>query len=239
MTVVQDNVSKLLSTLAHPLRREILSYIGKNGEQRFTDLMNALNIDTGKMSFHMRHLQELLDQDPTGKYRLNKAGERALELIGDVEDWAFKGELEPVTTIFSTANFIERTIAFFIDASLIFIVFMLPTLVTDVFLAGMANGITINFNIFVFLVVLWLYFTLFEGFAGQSFGKLVMRSKVVRINGKEMSYDNAAIRNLGKCFLLPLDLLMGYRIRKKGFLRYFDKFSGTTVVNLNSRQQIS
>ena len=187
----------------------------------------------------MRHLKELLDQDPTGKYSLNKAGERALELIGDVEDWAFKGELEPVTTIFLPATFMERTFAFFIDASLIFIVFMLPTIVTDVFLAGMVNGININFNIFIFIAVLWMYFTLFEGFAGQSFGKLVMRLKVVRINGKQMSYDNAAIRNLGKCLLLPLDLIVGYRIRKKGFLRYFDKFSGTTVMNLNSKQQIS
>jgi len=116
---------------------------------------------------------------------------------------------------------------------------MLPTLVTDVFLAGMVNGIRIDFNIVVFLVVLLIYFTLLEGFAGQSFGKIAMRLKVVRIDGKKMSYENAAIRNLGKCFLLPLDLLAGYKLRKKGFLRYFDKFSGTTVVNLNSRQQIS
>ncbi len=239
MVVVQESISKILSTLSHPLRREILSYIGENGEQSFTDLMKALKVDTGKMSFHMRSLRVLLEQNSSGKYRLSKIGEKALRIVGELEEWAFQGELEPKNTIFPFASVTNRSIAFFIDISVTFIVFMLPTIVTDVFLARLVNGISLDFNIFLFLVLLWMYLTLLEGFSGQSLGKLAMRLKVVRVDGKPMSYDNAAIRNLGKCFLLPLDLLAGNLLKNKRFLRYFDKIAGTLVIDLQSSRQNS
>jgi uncharacterized RDD family membrane protein YckC len=87
-------------------------------------------------------------------------------------------------------------------------------------------------NIIFYLVLFWIYSTLFEGFAGQSVGKRIFGLKVVRLDGKRLLYDNAAIRNFGKAFLLPFDLLFGYRLRDKRFARYFDKFSGTTVIDL-------
>lgn len=235
MAAVQDNISKLLSILSHPLRREILLYIEKNGEQSFTDLMNALNVDTGKMSFHMRSLRELLDQTSSGKYQLNRVGMKAVRLIEEVKDWYFKGELEPEETVFSVASFINRTIAFFIDFSITFIVFLLPTIVTDFFLAHIENAFRFDFNIFLFLALLWMYFALLEGFSGQTLGKLAMRLKVVQVDYKPISYDNAAIRNLGKVFLLPLDLLAGHQLKSKRFLRYFDKLAGTMVIDLHLR----
>ena len=141
MSFAQEEVSKFFSTLSHPLRREILIYISKNGEQSFTDLMKALNVDTGKMSFHMRRLRLLLEQDLSGKYRLNKLGDKALLLIGEVKDLTFQGELGPKESVFSIASFTDRAIAFFIDFSMAFIVFLLPTIITDVFLARIGEGI--------------------------------------------------------------------------------------------------
>ena len=48
-----------------------------------------------------------------------------------------------------------------------------------------------------------------------------------------MSYDHAAVRNFGKVLpLLPFDLLFGWRIKNQAFMRYFDKFAGTTVIDL-------
>jgi hypothetical protein len=50
-----------------------------------------------------------------------------------------------------------------------------------------------------------------------------------------MSYDHAAVRNFGKILpLLPFDLLFGLRIKNQAFMRYFDKFAGTTVIDLRS-----
>jgi uncharacterized RDD family membrane protein YckC len=77
---------------------------------------------------------------------------------------------------------------------------------------------------------------LLEGFNGQSLGKRIFRMKVVRTDGKKMSYDHAAVRNFGKVLpLLPFDLLLGWRIKNNTFLRYFDKFAGTTVIDLLAR----
>ncbi len=60
-----------------------------------------------------------------------------------------------------------------------------------------------------------------------------MGLKVVRTDGKKMSYDHAAVRNFGKVLpLLPFDLLIGWRIKNNAFMRYFDKFAGTTVIDL-------
>ena len=57
MAVNQESVSKVLSVLSHPLRRDILLDLSNNGEQSFTDLLNMLKVDTGKLSFHLRLLQ--------------------------------------------------------------------------------------------------------------------------------------------------------------------------------------
>ena len=77
MAVDQGNVSKVLSVLSHPLRREILLNLSNNGESSFTDLLNLLKVDTGKLSFHLRSLSPFIEQAPSGKYKLSRAGERA------------------------------------------------------------------------------------------------------------------------------------------------------------------
>jgi uncharacterized RDD family membrane protein YckC len=90
--------------------------------------------------------------------------------------------------------------------------------------------------LFITIGLHWLYSTLLEGFNGQSLGKRILRMKVVRTDGKKMSYDHAAVRNFGKILpILPFDLFLGWRLKNKTFLRYFDKFAGTTVIDLLSR----
>ncbi len=86
--------------------------------------------------------------------------------------------------------------------------------------------------IFFSLIIFWIYFTLLEGFAGQSLGKRVIGLRVVRVDGKKLFYDYAAVRNFGKVFLLPFDLLIGLRLKDERYIRYFDKFAGTTVISL-------
>jgi uncharacterized RDD family membrane protein YckC len=86
-------------------------------------------------------------------------------------------------------------------------------------------------NFFLFLVLLWAYSTLLEGYGGQTVGKYLLMIKAVSITSKGLSYDAAAVRNFGKCFLLPIDLLIGLRLDDKRFIRFFDKYSGTTVIH--------
>jgi len=234
MAVNQENISRILIVLSHPIRREILLNLNERGECSFTDLMNALNVDTGKLSFHIRNLAAFLEQTPTGKYRLNKVGEKAIALVNDLKAWASEAEVARKASTLTLASFKKRAIAFLIDFSMMLTITILITL-PNVFSRLTGAGpfqLDINIVIVSTLVLLFGYSTLLEGFEGQSLGKRIVGLVVVRIDGKKLSYDYAAVRNFGKAFLLPFDLLIGLRIKDERFIRYFDKFAGTTVVDL-------
>jgi len=237
MSVDQENVTKILSVLSHPLRRQILRYISEKQECSFTDLMNALNVDTGKLSFHLRSLEAFLEQTPTNKYRLSKVGENAIVLIKDLEAWSVEAEIAKKTTTLPLARFKDRAIAFLADFALAFALFMAVPNVPSSLTAGI--GAFLNINIALFLLLLWMYLTLLEGFAGQTLGKRLMGLKVVTTSEKRLFYDHAAVRNFGIAFLLPVDLLIGLRLKDRRYIRYFDKFAGTTVIDLRGRTRAS
>lgn len=229
MAVDQDNVSKVLSALSHPLRREILLCLNEK-ECSFTDLMVALNVDTGKLSFHMRSLAGFTEQNPAGKYRLNTAGENAIRLIKDLEAWVVDVDIARDNSGLPLAKVNKRVGASLIDLAIAIVLFVaLPAAFSSVALRTFFFDFN---NAVVFLLLLWVYLTLLEGFVGQTLGKRLVGIKVVSTDGKRLLYDRAAVRNFGKVFLLPVDLLIGLKLKDKRFKRYFDKFSGTTVIDL-------
>lgn len=231
MAVDQENVSKILSVLSHRIRREILLILREKGESSFTDIMNTLKIDTGKLSFHIRSLQPFIEQTETGKYKLSRAGDDAVRVISDVESWAEVADVSRKASQLPLASFKKRTYAFLVDFAIMFALSVLLLLET-VFSLVAGNWIILTLNLlFVALGILWIYSTLLEGFNGQSIGKRVFGLKVVQTDGRKLSYDHAAVRNFGKV-LLPFDLLFGYMLNDPRFIRYFDKFAGTTVIDL-------
>jgi len=235
MAVNQENVSKVLSVLSHPLRREILVHLSNKGEQSFTDLLNLLKVDTGKLSFHLRSLSSFIEQTPSGKYKLSRAGESAVRIVHDVEGWAEVADVQGKASSLPLASTKKRVFAFLIDFGLIFGITMAVILTQQVLSPASNLGNEVSTSLFITIGLLWLYSTLLEGFNGQSIGKRIIGLKVVRTDGKKMSYDHAAVRNFGKVLpLLPFDLLYGWRIKNQAFSRYFDKFAGTTVIDLRS-----
>ena len=237
MALDQENISKILSILSHPLRREILLNLSEKGESSFTDLLNLLKVDTGKLSFHLRSLEVFIEQTPTGKYKLSRAGESAVRVIHDVEGWAEVADVQRKVSQLPLASLKNRISAFVIDFALILAITMaiifLPQVISmsaATFFAALTSTV-----LFITVGLLWLYSTLLEGFNGQSIGKRIVGLKVVRTDGKKMSYDHAGVRNFGKVLpLLPFDLLFGWRLKNPTFMRYFDKFAGTTVIDLRS-----
>lgn len=228
MAVDEDSVTKILSVLSHPIRRDILNLLSEKGECTFTDLLNALEIDTGKLSFHLRTLQAFTEQTKAGKYRLNRTGESAVRVIRDVESWAEVADVQRKAEQLLLASFRRRAYSFLIDLALMLAItslFALP----EIFIP--LQNVDLTTLAFIPILMLWGYSTLLEGFNGQTIGKRIIGLKVVRTDGKKLSYDHAAIRNFGKAFLLPFDLLVGLQ-HEKVFLRYFDKFAGTTVIDL-------
>ena len=233
MVVDQNSVSKIIAVLSHPLRREILMLLSDRGECSFTDLLNVLKVDTGKLSFHLRTLSVFIEQTSTGKYKLSRTGENAVRVINDVESWAEVADVNKKATQLPLASFGKRTIAFIVDFLLtltITLLFTVPQVVS--ILRGNVFSPELSMVLFITLGLLWVYSTLLEGFNGQSLGKRLAGLKAVRTDGKKLSYDHAAIRNFGKAFLLPFDVIVGLRLKNKEFIRYFDKFAGTTVINL-------
>jgi len=226
--VDEDSVTKILSVISHPIRRDILNLLSEKGECTFTDLLNALEVDTGKLSFHLRTLQAFTEQTKSGKYKLSRTGESAVRVIRDVESWAEVADVQRKADQLPLASLKRRVYSFLIDLALILMItslFALPELFFDL------QNIDITILVFMPILLLWGYSTLLEGFNGQTLGKRVVGLKVVRTDGKKLSYDHAAVRNFGKAFLLPFDLLVGLK-HEKVFLRYFDKFAGTTVIDL-------
>jgi uncharacterized RDD family membrane protein YckC/DNA-binding transcriptional ArsR family regulator len=232
MAIDQDNVSKILSVISHPLRREILLNLSENNESSFTELLNLLKVDTGKLSFHLRSLAPFIEQTPNGKYKLSRAGESAVRVIRDVEGWAEVADVQGKASQLPLASFKKRASAFVIDFALMLAITMAITFLSQVLSLSTATSID-STVLFITIGLLWFYSTLLEGFNGQSLGKRLMGLKVVRTDGKKMSYDHAAVRNFGKVLpLLPFDLFVGWRLKNSTFMRYFDKFAGTTVIDL-------
>jgi uncharacterized RDD family membrane protein YckC len=233
MTVNQDSVSKIIAVLSHSLRREILLILSDRGDCSFTDLLNVLKVDTGKLSFHLRTLSAFIEQTRTGKYQLSKTGENAVRVIIDVESWAEVADVNRKATQLLLASFAKRTLAFLIDFFLMLVITMLLTFPQVLsIVTGDVFSPELSTVLFITLGLLWVYSTLLEGFNGQSLGKRATGLKAVRTDGKKLSYDHAAIRNFGKAFLLPFDVIAGLRLKNQEFKRYFDKFAGTTVINL-------
>ncbi len=231
MAQSEENVSKILLILSHKIRRDTLILLSEKKEQSFSDLMTALKIDTGKMSFHLRSMKQLLDQTPKGKYKLNRLGKNALRLIKDVEALSVDVDFLEKQTGQHVAKFSQRTLAFLFDMGVAFTITVAATLIGEL-LVLFSGQFLYQQNVFLFLGLLWLYSTLLEGFAGQTVGKMMFAIKTVSVTSKKMTYDAAAVRNFGKCFLLPIDFLLGLRLHDDRFIKFFDKYSRTTVIKI-------
>jgi uncharacterized RDD family membrane protein YckC/DNA-binding transcriptional ArsR family regulator len=235
MSTNEEDVSKILSVLSHPLRRKILLHLSEEKNVSFTDFATTFGVDTGKLSFHLRTLEAFVEQTSAGKYKLSSLGRNSIALLRDLETWDTKIETPQKLLIRPLANGKERVAALLIDFLITFTLFLA---FSNAFFPTTFRY-TLDLNYTFYLVLFWGYSTLFERFRGQTLGKKLIRIKVVSIDGKDPSSDQAAIRNFGKTFLLPFDLISGLRQKDKRYMRYFDKFTKTTVIDLGLKTSSS
>jgi len=69
-----------------------------------------------------------------------------------------------------------------------------------------------------------------DGIYGQSFGKMILRIKVTRLNGSPANIFQTAIESIGKAFLLPIDCIVGWILYPTKRQRLFNFLSETIVV---------
>jgi uncharacterized RDD family membrane protein YckC len=127
----------------------------------------------------------------------------------------------------------ERFIAWLIDVIIIGVVVGILGLFS--LLAGVTwwsgwPGWLPFFNLNVGGVLYFLYWMFMDGAYGQSFGKMIMRLKITRLDGSQIGMGNAALESVGKAFLLPLDCLLGWILFPKRKQRIFNYISETIVI---------
>ena len=71
---------------------------------------------------------------------------------------------------------------------------------------------------------------LMEGIYGSKLGKMLMRLKVTKLDGEPIDMAQAALESVGKAFLLPLDLILGWIFHPRKRQRIFSYLSGTIVL---------
>jgi uncharacterized RDD family membrane protein YckC len=79
-------------------------------------------------------------------------------------------------------------------------------------------------------LLIFIYWTLFEGYTGQSVGKMALSLKVTDREGGKIGFGVAALESFGKAFLLPLDCLIGWLAMPDSKLRLFNRISSTIVI---------
>jgi uncharacterized RDD family membrane protein YckC len=123
----------------------------------------------------------------------------------------------------------ERFVAWLIDAIIIWIV---------TFILGLLNLSLTWWSGWPFWVpffnlngiIFFLYWMLMDGLYGQSFGKMIMRLKVTHLDGSQIGMGAAALESVGKAFLLPIDVLIGWILYPKRRQRIFNYLSETIVI---------
>jgi len=70
----------MFSALNHPIRRRIIEMLARNSVT-YTYMLEELDIDTGKLNFHLKKLEDLIEKDEKGLYKLTDRGLRAFSII--------------------------------------------------------------------------------------------------------------------------------------------------------------
>jgi uncharacterized RDD family membrane protein YckC len=89
-----------------------------------------------------------------------------------------------------------------------------------------------------FLVIMFLYFVLLEGLAGGTVGKLLLRVRVVRVNGGRAGVGRALLRNILRVIdSLPVLGILGAILIAvtSERTRFGDRAAGTRVVHVRPR----
>jgi uncharacterized RDD family membrane protein YckC len=239
-----------LTAVGHPLRRQILETVYESPSISYSQILARVNISSGKLNFHLQKLDPFLAQ-VNGEYQISNEG---LKLY---RTWKMlEGRLSgtQVTGSDTPGLFIgRRLVAFLIDIvlilSLLFIAadftsaftmvpawwlggFPVPLFVTRIvdMLLVYPDLTVVLIRAFI-LAILWMYFTLLEGYRGQSLGKMILGIRIVDVSGARIAQQPAAVRALTKVLILPFDILIGLiKSRKAGFLRFFGQYTRSWIV---------
>jgi DNA-binding transcriptional ArsR family regulator len=81
----EEPYSTIFASLKHPIRRRILRMLSKK-PMSFSEMLEALEVSSPFLTYHLENLGELVFKTDDGKYRLSSFGEAAITTMTKVED---------------------------------------------------------------------------------------------------------------------------------------------------------
>ncbi len=248
----KPETSDFLDVLRQKIRVQIIILLFENVELSYTELLNMINIDEGLLNFHLRKIKKFVHITDKRTYMLSNYGKIAHEILWDIDKkikpyGINKIDLE-ITKKDHITNLIgRRTIAFLID---IFAIIMSSGVIFE---RNITNTLTdlFNFNFSInqlpqfshetimiysnVLIASFMILTILEAYKGQTLGKYLMGLKVVKNDGRKITLMDSAIRNMGKIFFLPIDIILGIILyRKMGYIRFFCYYTETKVIKIST-----
>jgi len=88
-------------------------------------------------------------------------------------------------------------------------------------------------------IFFFVYWTILEYKTGQTIGKKILNLKIVNIYGEKPDLKGIIISSLGKSFLLPIDVILGWFLTNKKRQRIFNKLGDTLIVKIKESDDIS
>jgi DNA-binding transcriptional ArsR family regulator len=225
---------EFFKVLSHEIRVKIISLLYDNIEMSYSDILHTMNLEEGNLNFHLRKMKDFVKITEKKTYKLSEFGNIAYSMLQEVNAKLLKNTGDIIKTgdgrAISRSLIIRRTLAAFIDFS-IFVIFG----VVLFFISSQG----FKFDVHTFHIVIYLQLTLqfayfsfvvMETYKGQTIGKYAMKIRVIKTNGNKITLLESAIRNVGKVFFLPLDILIGVIFYwKKGYVKFLDYYTRTTV----------
>jgi len=85
----------IIQALGHRERRNILKIVhsAENGAS-YSEILRELDLNTGRMNYHLRQLEGLIERDDQRRYHLTPLGERSLGILGSMAN-GLNGGFEP------------------------------------------------------------------------------------------------------------------------------------------------
>jgi DNA-binding transcriptional ArsR family regulator len=77
--------STIFASLKHPVRRKMLRMLFDN-PRSFSEMLEALNVSSSHLTYHLENLAELVSKEDDGRYKLSAFGEAAVATMSRVEE---------------------------------------------------------------------------------------------------------------------------------------------------------
>ncbi len=96
----------IYTRIAHPIRREMILYLGEKGPSRYTDITRDLHISVGSFYHHLRILGDLVEKGADGRYVLTPKGYEVYKMIlgGEEPIGRLQSLIKPLNPIYDVLS---------------------------------------------------------------------------------------------------------------------------------------